>query len=683
MTGPAKWGWPACTALALGGYLAITAVCGADMAAMPRFFLAAVFWLWLPGRTLAAFLAPGGKNHSLYAFIYGSALLAGVQCVAARWGAFWLLYLLPPAVGLAGLWRRRGRLRAELRRGLLWLRSPRAALWAGLCLAYAICCSGANPHPAAAGAVALDRDFLWNMGNAAALSRHFPAEDLRFDGVRLAYHYLTELLWAALSRVSGAALFDVYLFFAGPVFLACELLALRALARACWPGQRRGERRVLALVFGFSCASMWKVLWDGLSVFGNTLLAHLLTNVNSQATALPYIAGVFCSFGVLARAGMRGGARQWGALFVSFALLCVAKGPQAALLLCGVAAAAVLLLVLRRVRVLPMLAGAAGLGAVFLAFYRFLYSGGVNSMEFSIFSMSSTVIYRVLSPWTDRLCALLPGTGYIWLVGLGLINAFCMLPLQSMLCLYGLPRALRSLPRPDPVRLLAAALAGGGMLAYHLFSHPSSSQVYFALLAMLCLSLLAAGPLGALGRSWRRLPALLAGAAGLVTTVCLMLSFAYRASGPLAACLGVQPAQATGRAVTAADEEAMQWLAENSDPEDVFATNRTSGTPELIDAISNVYSGLSGQQAYLDGWTYAMTNMGVDRAVLDRKIEVNETLTSGELDAEQAQALAQQESIQWLVLAKAWPGALPQGLEPVFENDSVVIARLGASETGE
>ena len=104
-------------------------------------------------------------------------------------------------------------------------------LWAGLCLAYALGCSAANPHPQQAGAAVLDRDFLWNIGNAAALARHFPAEDMRFSGVRLAYHYLTELLSAALARVSAAPLHDVYFVFAGSVFLFGELLALRALAR--------------------------------------------------------------------------------------------------------------------------------------------------------------------------------------------------------------------------------------------------------------------------------------------------------------------------------------------------------------------------------------------------------------------------------------------------------------------
>ena len=677
---------PACTALLLAGYGAILALCGADLAAGVRFWLAAVFWLWLPGRVLAARLAPR-RGRGLYAAIYGAGLLAAVQCLAARLGAFWPLGL-PAAVGLAGLlWQARRvpcGARALARRAAAHtarrLESPHTTLWAGLCLGYGVFCSAANPHPLRAGAAALDRDFLWNIGNAAALQRAFPAEDLRVSGVRLAYHYLTELLWAALARVSGAALFDVYFYFAGPVFLALALAALQALARGCWPGRPTG--RYLALVFGFGCASGAAALGNGLSVFGNTLLAHLLTNVNAQATALPFFAGAFCAFAALARAGLRrapGSWRQWGALFLSFGLLCVAKGPQAALLLCGVAAALALLLLLRRVRFGPAAGMLAGLGAVFFALYQFLYAGGVSSMEFSIFAMRNTFIYRTLSPLTDALCAMLPGTGYFWLVCLGLLNVFCMLPLQCLLCLGLLPAAVRTLPRPDPARLLAAALAGGGMLAYHLFYHSSSSQVYFALLALLCLSLLAAGaprPRGVL-----RGPVLLAGMLGGLTTLCIALGFARQAAPPLAACAGLREPAASAENVTAGDEAAMAWLAANSSERDVFATNRISSTPAVEDAISNICTGLSGRQAWLEGWTYAVTNMGVGPDFLAEKRWVNEELFSG-LPTGEARALARQAGVRWLVLAKAWPGAPPAGLAPVYENESAAIYDLEDSAAG-
>lgn len=92
------------------------------------------------------------------------------------------------------------------------------------------------------------------------------------------------------------------------------------------------------------------------------------------------------------------------------------------------------------------------------------------------------------------------------------------------------------------------------------------------LLAMLCLSLLGVESLGRLfraGKPFLHLPIWLAGAAGLLTTICLAMNFVGRSLPPLAACISGNPLPAVGNAVTAADETAMQWLQE-LEPEDCW-----------------------------------------------------------------------------------------------------------------
>lgn len=68
----------------------------------------------------------------------------------------------------------------------------------------------------------------------------------------------------------------------------------------------------------------------------------------------------------------------------------------------------------------------------------------------------------------------------------------------------------------------------------------------------------------------------------------------------------------------------------------------------------------------MEGWTYAMTNMGVDRGVLEHKQNVNAALFSG-CTAQEAAALGEQEHIRYLVLAKRWPGTPPQTLTPCLK----------------
>ena len=96
----------------------------------------------------------------------------------------------------------------------------------------------------------------------------------------------------------------------------------------------------------------------------------------------------------------------------------------------------------------------------------------------------------------------------------------------------------------------------------------------------------------------------------------------------------------------------------------------------MIDAISNVYTAFSGRQAYLEGWTYAMTNMGVDRTRSAGSGGSNAQLTGGTLPAAEARELAAQEGVAWLVLAKDWPGAPPAGMTPAYENEDVAIYRF-------
>lgn len=121
----------------------------------------------------------------------------------------------------------------------------------------------------------------------------------------------------------------------------------------------------------------------------------------------------------------------------------------------------------------------------------------------------------------------------------------------------------------------------------------------------------------------------------------------------------------------------MEWLRQNSDFSMVFATNRTSGFPSQTDGISNAYSAFSGRQAYMEGWTYAVSNMGVSQEVVDHRLQVNEKLFSPDTTVKEIEELCRTEQIQWLVYAKEYPGEVSAQLTPQFENDHVAIYYIG------
>lgn len=670
-------------AAALGGYLFIAAVGGADLLGMAAFWLCALVYLLGPGLAFADWLGP--HEPALYlplTMLYGIGFLAVVHCFSVRLGIVWLLRLLPAGVTAVwlGLRLRKGK-DAWKRPALRWKNG--VVLWAVLCLLYGLLMGAMNPHPLVAGGVDLSRDLLWNTGNAVALSRNFPAQDIRFLGVRFSYHYLTELLTAALHLVSGAGAYDINAFFVGPLFLAGEIAALCCLGRHYFgPERDRATHLTVYLLFGCQSLAMWKVSEAGDGIFHNTLFKHIVTNINAQATALVLLCVFMVLFITVSRRRFDVGPLYLAALLLAFTLLCVAKGPQAAIVLCSFAVTMVFVLLFQKPKYGRALLCLAGCVAVFVVIYQLLFAAGANrSMRFSIFSMQNSLPYVILSPYTDRLRQLIPFiSGYVWLVAIGFVNTFCMLPFQFLLWAAGLPGALRHLFKLDPARMLANGAVAGGFLAYHMFRHTSSSEIYFALVGMIFMTLLAAEQLDKLlARKplapWKW-PLWLTGAAAALTTVCIVFACSRQATAQLAATLGVGTSRGTARQTSAADEQAMRWLDENTPADLVFTTNRTSSSPDYDDGISNVYTGLGLRQAYMEGWTYAITNMGVQGAVVTERLGVNAVIFDPATPLAALRELCAAEGITCIVDDKSWPGEVTPELPPSFENDEVAIYLL-------
>lgn len=674
------------TVLVCGGFcVGVYALCGADLFAGFRVYLCLLLYLLAPGWLLADRLVPDKPGlRPLCALLCGCALLLVCYLGAMVLHQTLILRLGPPVLLCVLLWLRGGpagvrRTARDVPAALVSLFTRHRALlvlWAVLCVFSALSFSAVNPHPAAAGAVSLDRDFLWNVGNAEAFCKAFPAQDIRFVGVRFSYHYLTELLTAALSLVSGASCYDLFAFFLPPVWLAGEIAALYWLGLVIYKESTKASC-IPFVLFCFQCGSLWKVFRTGDSIFGNTMLRHLTSNINAQASAVVFFSIFLGLFACLATARFGGGLRLWGLCLTAFALFAVAKGPEAILALCACGAAMVFVLLFQKPRYPLALLFLALLAGLFALIYNILYAAGANtSMQFSIFCLRNTLTYARLEPLADWLCTHLPISGYVWLVLIGVIDTFFFCPFQF--CLWGrsLPGALRHLPRLDAAHLLLHAGTVGGFLAYHLFSHESSSQVYFALFAMLCMSILAAEQLPGLRRTkFPPLVSLAAGAMGLFTALCMVVSLSSKGIATLTRLS--DGGLYTPASVTAGDEEAGQWLRENAPAGTVFMTNRTSGlpTPDLDgqDGISNVYTAFSGVQCYMEGWTYAMSNMGVPADVVEHRRAVIDKVFDARTPADDLPSLCREEGVTCLVWAKRWPGSAPAGQTPAFENADVAI----------
>ncbi len=684
------------TPLALSGavfaaavYLFVVAVGGAPVWGPVWFAAAALMYLFLPGLLLAKASGLEKKYPQmgvLLPLFLGNGLFVFLYALSMRLHFLWLLRLLPLFLSTAARWLFRNEFSSLKQRTKTWLASPGnlllLLLWSILLILFTFTYAAKNAHPLAVGDVLMNQDLLWNAGNAESFAIRFIPEDIRFSGVQLRYHYLTELLAGGLAIVTGLSAYDILAFFFGPVQLAALVAALYRLGIFFYEGEE-GARRRKALVFTgavflFGCASLWKVFLTGKSLFWNNSVYHLVANVNSQGTATLFFA-VFCGFlFLLFDKNRQIDFVDVAMLTLSFLMLAFAKGPVAAIAVCGVALA-VLWRVAWRKSSPKLLLPAVLLGVLFFFVYTRFFSAGANTSM--VFSATGTLGKTWFAPYLQRIW---DKNIYLWYAAIPLfmaLHTFCMAPAQGFLYLLGLGKDLLHLPSLSGKRLFLHSQVFGGALAFYLFNHYAMSQLYFVFLALLCMTLLAVDQVDKLSAKPVKAAAIAFGAVGLVTTAFLFVNFVGSGARQLGRNTSVIPKYPYETVMNQDDEAAAAWLRAHTDPQTaLFATNRIH-TGRAAEGLSNLYSGLSGRQGYMEGFKYALTNMGVPEAVIAERLALNGALFTAGTSPEELWRLTQQAGITHLLYSTQFPGEESQlaVFEKVYDSPTVRIYATGAA----
>lgn len=679
-------------------YMALVVQSGGRLWELALFALVVVGYIVLPGLAWADILgtrrfAPGFTGPA--AILLGGGFFAAVYCVSMYMHLLWALYILPPLLGLAWLVFKLVKGKDDLRDRLKGAK-PRLQpqhwmlmlLWAALLLFFTFYGVVKHALPSAVGGILADQDLLWNVGNANSFKMGFPPEDIRFFGVRLKYHYLTELLAGALSLVSGISTYNILAFYMQSFMLAAMVLCSYKFGRIMWPESMLKSVLFAYSPFLFGCASLWKILPNGWSVFGNSNVTHLVTNVNSQTTAIVFLC-IFLGFLVQAmRKRYQASLVHYVVLLAAFFMLTFAKGPLAAIVLCGLGLTLVFGLLQRRTTWRGLVFGLAA-AALFIVVYTTMFSGGANdSMPLSFTGTLSrgyfvNIEHRIFVEFRS-----------IWPVAvpiLWVLQSFLMMPAQFPLYVRGVGHDLAHLKELAPERMLAQGVVPGGLLAYFLFSHPHGSQVYFLFASVFFINILAVDKI-----EWLNWPKKSAGdkkskfrvlaQKGFVafTSVCIAVSVItsgflyvhYLGSGgrQLLRNLGITEKYPYEVVITPDDEAAMLWLRDNSPEDAMFATNRIH-TGSRAEGISNLYSAYSGRQGYMEGFQYAKTNMGVSDEIINERLTVNNALFSAETDPQQVVQLCLDNGISYLVYSTQLPGDESQlsALKKVYDSPTVRI----------
>lgn len=646
-----------------------------------------LLWCWvcgialvcLPGKAISAVFAANKADTTRKAVIVvGGVCSVALATVMASMLHFAPLVWLPAMVGGAVLWKKRG-----LNPSMKQFESlPLLVFWGAVALLYSIYALNFS-HPVTVQAITPNQDFFWNLGNIQSFLNGFPLQDLRFAGVTVQYHYLTELLYAALTMASGLPAYDITAFYAVPLMLAMAIYSLYELAQTLFSTKLQKALCVSGM-FLFGCAGIHKLLDAGISPFWNNQIQHIITNINAQTTTVLLLALFVLLYIQTARNHFSPKQSEFWFAIIAFVLLCFAKGPVAGIVAMAAACTAVVLLFFQLLKakkaernLLYSLLFAGGLLAVFGLLYFTFFSGGASQ------SMQMNPWGTLEKSWFANFIHLAKvKVPQLWLLFLVLfmgLQCLCFCPPAFIGALLGLPKDVKQIAQGTipAEQLLFYAGAAGGFLAFFLFDHYAMSQVYFGFVGMFFMGLLAIQNLPQIHNKILQ--------TGLILlTVVSVATAGYTAIFLLKSGLRYLPQgewnrqaqqQAENRLPLLAEEEqAMAFLHNEMGPNELFATNRNH-TGSALEGLSNVYSALSGRGAYMESFKYTVSNMGVSMQEVQARIEWNTALFHPNTTLQQALQMCHEKGVRYVIYRQDAPGSEQPFLQmkPIFAGEKIRI----------
>ncbi|MEG0763305.1 MAG: hypothetical protein RR424_05720 [Oscillospiraceae bacterium] len=549
------------------------------------------------------------------------------------------------------------------------------ALCAAMVIIYSLAC-GVYAHPSAVGSIVPNQDFFWNVGNAQSFLRGFPPQDMRFSGVTLRYHYLTELIAAGLSMMTSVSSYNMIAFYLTPIILTALVLMLWDCGKVVFNAQRSKQWLFIAAILFMGCLSLHKS-FTKVSVFGNTYIIHLLTNINGMATATILLAAFITIFCLLCRDGFRQKA-LFSAGILSFFLLCFAKGPIAGVVAIAVVLSLALLCITNRRDIWAKIIFALIIGGGFALLYATFFSGGADTSI--AFNLTGTLSKTYFKNYFALFMAKGAIYGYLALPILILCTIFCIQPAVMTVYAAGLYGDIKNIARLQGERVLANAVVIGGLLGFFLFDHGSFSQVYFLFAALFFAAMLAVDNIDKLlvqinkrRKALRILCKGILASFALLSVITAIFTYAYCINKGILA-VNSEKNRTSYTSLTAKDEEGMQMLNALLPQDKLFITNRIhSGAAQ--EGLSNVYSALSQRQSYMESFKYAVSNMGVPKDEVSARLDVVNNIFGGKLSANEIKALCKEHNIGAIVYSENAAGDFekPCDMTADFENEDISI----------
>ena len=660
-------------------YLILIELSGGSMVTMAIFCAEIIVGILIPGVMITKLLKADKISSTAtvpLSIFYGTGFFAASYCVFTRFGLQKHLDLFVVLVSLLYIILYGRKFERKIKETFAKKdRNYSLFMLFGISvMLFGFCISVKNANPIVVGEIIPNPDLLWNIGNANSFKIAFPPQDIRFSEVRLSYHYLTEMVAGALSIVSGISSYDIFAFYYGPVVLLGLISSLYFLGLSFYKQDENAVKKAASLpilFIMFNCASLISALYKGYGIFSNNNLVHLITNINSQATAIIFSSIFLIIFINISKKNFDMNIVDLISILLSMVMLSFAKGPVAAIIACAFFGAMVFAFMRKPKYFKAGFCTVAVLVTFGFIFFKVFASGASASMSLGNKTLEASIFNWPLNRIREV-------SDYLWYISLPIaaaLNFFGTIPLQCYLWVRAGLRDIRNIKTLPLWKLLAHAAVIGGVIAYNIFWHPSNSQSYFLYIAIFFANIIAVDELFNQSKKTQKTILIILASVGFATTIIMMINFVGSGTRQLLRNYDIIEKYPYSTVVTAGDAMATEWLGENMELDEKFATNRIHKADDSRDGISNIYTAISGRQAYMEGYTYAVTNMGVSAEIVDNRIQTNTKIFSSWASEDDVLEICKANNISYILYSSQFEGDVEQlkGLKVAYQNKSAII----------
>ncbi|MEG2191775.1 MAG: hypothetical protein RRX95_00645 [Oscillospiraceae bacterium] len=429
--------------------------------------------------------------------------------------------------------------------------------------------------------------------------------------------------------------------------------------------------------FALSCLSLYKALPNGVSLFSNSLLQVLMSNVNSQATAFTYLCIFLGLYINLSRKKGKVSLFYYIATFGAFFMLLFSKAPIAAIVVISLVCAEVVAIIGKRTT-FKQLVFSLGLMGIFAFIYINLLSSGANHS--TMFNLTKTLENGYFKNYLSRFYLENRLLHKVSIPIFMIAQTICIAPFQSVVVL---PRAIADIPKIFKLskeKLWAYAAIAGGFLAFFISYHEAFSQVYFMYVGVFFFNLLAVEYFKFEKFKLKNAIPYTMLTLSCVTAVFMYINFVGSGGRQALRNYDIIPKYPYQYIVKSEDEIAGEYLRHNMKQGEEFLTNRIhSGAGE---GLSNVYTCFSGRQAYMEGFKYTVSNMGVSKERVGERIDLVYGVFAIEgnekMPLEEIIKKLKEKNIKYIVYSSQFEGDISEvsKLEAVFADRTVTIYKI-------